>query len=66
MLVVIIRVIRTNGKYKKSQEGDGISGFEGVNQASNRPISGHISTVSLVRVGQWVVFLTYRCVLVSV
>ena len=51
MLVVIITIIRTNGKYKKSQEGDGISGFERANQASNRPQIGHISTVSLVRVG---------------
>ena len=33
----------------ESQEGDGISRFEAVNRASNRAISGHISTLSWFR-----------------
>jgi len=46
VLVVIIVIIRSNGKHKESQEGDGISRFEAVNRASNRPIFAHISMLS--------------------
>jgi len=46
VLVVIIVIIRSNGKHKESQEGGGISRFEAVNRASNQPIFAHISMLS--------------------